>query len=92
MELASIQRVRSRLEAVGARLIVIRPNGYFEPPLSEAVVQKIQAIIPEFAIPPTDLQRALAKTNIDDTHFGLEGRTLFTHWLAGVIKQEAVQQ
>lgn len=92
MELASIERVRARLGAVGARLIVIRPNGYSEPPLSDAVVQKLQALIPEFVVPPTDLTRTLGKTNIDEAHFGLEGRTLFTHWLAGVIKQEAVQQ
>lgn len=91
VQIATIDRIRTRLSELGVTLVVIRPNGYLDPPLGTEVTDQIKALIPEYAVPPEPLVRQLSKLNIDHSHFGPEGRKLYTEWLAGVIKQRAVQ-
>ncbi len=88
VELEALSHIRQLARANGIHLVVIRPQAFAEPPLSSDVVSRIQALIPEFRYPPEALVRELSDKHIDRSHFGPEGRELYSKWLAETILGE----
>ncbi len=91
-EIAAIERIRQRLKAVGSHLVVVRQQGYLEPPLSADVVKKVQAQIPEFAVPDESLRRKISDQYMDKSHLDPEGRATYTTWLTSVISSKRSSQ
>lgn len=92
VEIAAIERIRQRLKAVGSHLIVVRQQGYLEPPLSADVVKKVQAQVPEFAVPDESTSRRISHQFMDPSHLNPEGRATYTTWLTGVIPSKRSSQ
>lgn len=88
MELAVIERIRHRVRAAGGHLVVVRPNGYADPPLSPAVISRLTSLIPELRLPPQDMARQLSHMHMDGSHYSPAGRELYSRWLAGILLAE----
>lgn len=85
VELQTLERVRVRARQTGVHVIVVCPQGYGDAPYSREVLASLRALIPEFRYPPESLARRLSTLQIDGTHFGPEGRALYTRWVTETI-------
>lgn len=88
VEIAGINRIREKLKSIDSHLIIVRQQGYFEPPLSSDVIEMISRNIPEFVAPPEEIRREISSQYMDTSHLGPEGRTNYTNWLSGVIVEQ----
>lgn len=88
VEIATIDRIREKLKSIGSHLIIVRQQGYFEPPLSPDVVKGIKEKIPEFVAPPDDVRRIISRQYMDTSHLGPNGRANYTNWLSEVILEQ----
>ncbi|MDX2277556.1 MAG: hypothetical protein NW206_19070 [Hyphomonadaceae bacterium] len=89
VEIEVLQRIRERARQAGIRLIVVRPSGFAEAPLHPETVASLKRLVPEFQSPPMELAEQLNDLQIDATHYGPEGRRLYTQWLAEIAISSA---
>lgn len=85
IELRAIDQIREKLQANGVEMIVVRTQAFADPPLSDEVIERIQAYIPEFRTPRGEFARELNMLGVDQTHLGAEGRDMYSKWLAEQI-------
>jgi hypothetical protein len=85
IELAAVRRITAKAESAGIQIIVVRPQAYAQPPLAPEVLAQLVELIPQFRYPPEDLARRLSTLQIDNHHFGPEGRALYTRWLIDTL-------
>ncbi|MDX2277555.1 MAG: hypothetical protein NW206_19065 [Hyphomonadaceae bacterium] len=87
-DLQLLEHIRASARAAGVKVLVVRPQSYAEPALDPQVVQKLTELIPEYRYPPERIARRLNQLVFDGTHYGPEGRLLFSRWLAQTILAE----
>ncbi|MEM8659872.1 MAG: hypothetical protein AAGF35_03205 [Pseudomonadota bacterium] len=90
IELFYLERIRKLVSGYGGTLLVIRPYGYLDKPLSPRVLQLVQSDIPEYRSPPKKFVSANNRHFIDTNHYDPKGRSNFSVWLAKEIS--AVQE
>jgi hypothetical protein len=88
-ELFHLEKMRALAARHQVQLLVTRMWKAGQPPLSQAALSRIRAVIPEFIYPSAEHVRDSWANFIDATHLNPKGREAYSRWLAEEVSQRA---
>ena len=88
-ELFHLEKMRALAARHQVQLLVTRMWKAGQPPLSQAALSRIRAVIPEFIYPSAEHVRDSWENFIDATHLNPKGREAYSRWLAEEVSRRA---